>query len=177
MIKASKPLSMPCSTHHVRYFVPLGVAWRLLHRRSARKSSITRRTPSELATARLSKENDYADETSSYKSEEQSVNKRKRETEMSLSFSFLHTRIKLRRWTNTEGLVQKENQGMLFSIKSILPCIGRWHYSLSEKEVISRRKPVERRYFSFPRDIKLHYFAESKSNLTTLVWFNCFLYR
>lgn len=49
------------------------------------------------------------------------------------------------------GLARKApcSQGVLASIKSILPCIGRWHYSPRQEEEISQRRSVEGKHFSF----------------------------
>lgn len=54
---------------------------------------------------------------------------------------------------------------MLASIKFILPCVS---MALPAEEAVSRRRPVGRRYFSFPWGISVR-FAERKSDLVTLL--------
>lgn len=70
--------------------------------------------------------------------------------------------------------MQKESRGMLASIKSITVYWSMVYYSLSEEKGANRKRPVEGKYFSFARDIRLRHFAESKIDITALMQFDYF---
>lgn len=148
----------------MKRFVALGVTWRLLQRRSARKSSITRRTPPELA--RLSKENDYAPMKLRVIKAENRVRKRETvNTLLSLPLSLLlraHVRVVLRRWTSTEGSMQSGcvnfYQAYITMYWSIALLAERGRRSES-------RKRFQGRHFSFPRDIRIYREEEWRYNV------------
>lgn len=159
--RSTRPLSAPCSTHHVKRFVALGVTWRLLQRRSARKSSITRRTPPELA--RLSKENDYALMKLRVIKAENRVRKRETvNTFLSLLLSLLlraHVRVVLRRWTSTEGSMQS---GCVNFYQAYITMY--WSMALLAERG-RRSKRFQGRHFSFSRDIRIYREEEWRYNV------------
>ncbi|CAL1685789.1 unnamed protein product [Lasius platythorax] len=105
-----------------------------------------------------------SDETPSYKSGEESA--KKRDGKYISLFLFLFSNAFMFEPSCGGGLARKApcSQGVLTSIKPMLPCIGRWHFSLREKEG-TRVERGSREGTSLFREILE--FAERKSDVIT----------